>query len=113
MNDASSSIPGSVSHPSLLSPTSGSFGPSDSALLSPSISSSLEKVPGRVSKAAKEGGGECEEERDTTDDSYAQLEFPTLNPTSTSLASNGGSTAASSSVAGMRLSRFFPLPMFF
>ena len=106
-NDALSSIPGSVSHPSLLSPTSGSFVTSDSALLSPSISSSLEKVPGRVSKVAKEGEGcESEEERDTTDDSYMQLEFPTLNPTSTMLASNG----ASSSVAGMR---FFFLLMFF
>ena len=105
-NDASSSIPGSVSHPSLLSPTSGSFAHSDSALLSPSISSSLEKVPSRVSKVAKEGGGESEEERDTTDDSYTQLEFPTLNPTSTTLASNGGSTA-SSSVAGMRLLSLF------
>ena len=104
-NDALSSIPGSVSHPSLLSPTSGSFAPSDSALLSSSISSSLEKVPSRVSKVAKEGGGESEEERDTTDDSYMQLEFPTLNPTSTTLASNGGSTA-SSSAAGMRLSLF-------
>jgi hypothetical protein len=103
-NDAPFSIPGSVSHPSLLSPTSGSFVTSDSALLSPSISSSLEKVPSRVFKVAKEGeGGESEEERDTTDDSYAQLEFPTLNPTSTS---NGGSTA-SSSAAGMRLSLFF------
>ena len=108
-NDGPSSIPGSISHPSLLSPTSGSFGPSDSALLSPSISSSLEKVPGRVSKVAKEGeGGESEEERDTTDDSYMQLEFPTLNPTSTSLTSNGGSNA-SSSAAGMRLFRFFRL----
>jgi anthranilate synthase / indole-3-glycerol phosphate synthase / phosphoribosylanthranilate isomerase len=108
-------IPGSVSHPSLLSPTSGSFAPSDSALLSPSISSYPEKVPSRVSKAAKVGeGGESEEERYTTDDSYTQLEFPTLNPTSTTLASNGGSTA-SSSAAGMRLPRFYIyfLPMFF
>ena len=108
-NDGPSSIPGSVSHPSLLSPTSGSFVPSDSALLSPSISSSLEKVPNRASKVAKEGeGGESEEERDTADDSYAQLEFPTLNPivsTSTTLASNSGSIA-SSSAAGMRLSFF-------
>lgn len=83
--------------------------PSDSALLSPSISSSLEKVPNRASKVAKEGeGGESEEERDTADDSYAQLEFPTLNPivsTSTTLASNSGSIA-SSSAAGMRLSFF-------
>ena len=100
-NDGPSSISGSVSHPSLLSPTSGSFAPSP--LLSPSISSYLEKVPSRVSKAAKEGeGGESEEERDATEDSYTQLEFPTLNPTSTTLASNGGSTA-SSSVAGMHL----------
>ena len=109
-NDASSSIPGSVSHPSLLSPTSGSFVPSDSALLSPSISSSLEKVSNRASKVPKEGeGGESEEERDTADDSYAQLEFPTLNPivsTSTTLASNSGSIA-SSSAAGMQLSLFF------
>lgn len=111
-------IPGSVSHPSLLSPTSGSFAPSDSALLSPSISSYPEKVPSRVSKAAKEGeGGESEEERYTTDDSYTQLEFPTLNPTSATLASNGGSTA-SSSAAGKRLPLpffffFFFLPMFF
>ena len=105
-NDGSSSIPGSVSHPSLLSPTSGSFAPSDSALLSPSISSYLEKFPRRVSRAAKEGdGAESEEERDTTEDTYTQLEFPTLNPTSTTLAHIGGSTA-SSSAAGMRLPRF-------
>jgi hypothetical protein len=108
-NDA---IPGSVSHPSLLSPTSGSFVSSDSALLSPSFSSGLEKVPSKVSKVSKEGeGGESEEERNTTDDSYTQLEFPTLNPIVTTLASNGGSPA-SSSAAGMRLSFFF-LPMFF
>ena len=106
-------IPGSVSHPSLLSPTSGSFAPSDSALLSPSISSYPEKVPSRVSKAAKEGeGGESEEERYTTDDSYTQLEFPTLNPSSITLASNGGSTA-SSSAAGMRLSLFFFFSLLF
>lgn len=105
-NDGPSSIPGSVSHPSLLSPTSGSFGPSDSALLSPSISSYLEKVPSRASRAGEDAeGGESEEERDATDGSYTQLEFPTLNPTSTTLASNGSSTA-SSSAAGMRLPRF-------
>ena len=105
-NDGLSSIPGSVSHPSVLSPTSGSSAPPDSALLSPSISSYLEKVPSRVSKVAREGeGGESEEERDTTNDSYAQLEFPTLNPTSTTITSNGGSTT-SSSAAGMLLPRF-------
>ena len=96
-NDTSSSILGSVSHPSLLSPTSGSFLPLDSALLSPSISSSAEKFPNRVSKLAEDEEGESEEERE--DDSYTQLEFPTLNPivlTSTSLASGSGSTASSS-----------------
>ena len=108
-NDASPSIPGSVSHPSLLSPTSASFVPPISALLSPSVSSSLEKVPSRVSKVVEEGdrgGSEEVEERDTLYDSYAQLEFPTLNPvvsTSSSLVSNGnGGPIASSSAAGMR-----------
>ena len=101
-NNVSSSIPGSVSHPSLLSPTSGSFLPLDSPLLSPSISLSLEKAPNSVSKVA-EGEFEEVEEWETTNDSYMQLEFPTLNPivpTSSSLAST-----ASSSAAGMRPSR--------
>ncbi|KAF8811094.1 hypothetical protein BYT27DRAFT_7184469 [Phlegmacium glaucopus] len=93
-NDASSSIPGSVSHPSLPSPTSGSFVP-------------LEGVPNRESKVVEEDeGGESGEveERETLYDSYTQLEFPTLNPTvlsSSSLASNGnGGPTASSSAAG-------------
>jgi hypothetical protein len=103
-------MPGSVSHPSLLSPTSGSFVPSDSALLSPSISSSLENVPNRVFKAVE--GDESDEER--ADDSYTQLEFPTLNPVvsfSTSLASSGGSITSSSG-ASMDLFRLSALRFF-
>ena len=106
-NDASPSIPSSMSHPSLLSPISGNFVPVDSVLLSPSISSSLEKVSSRMSKVVEGEGGESDEVdgRDTPDESYTQLEFPTLNPTvsnSSSLASNGN---ASSPTAGMRPSR--------
>jgi hypothetical protein len=53
-------------------------------------------------KVVKGDDNEEVEERDTTEDSYTQLEFPMLNPTVstlTSLASNGPSAAA-----GMRLS---------
>jgi hypothetical protein len=47
--------------------------------------------------AEEDEGGESEEER--ADDSYMQIEFPTLNPivsTLTSLPSSGGPTASSS-----------------